>query len=414
MDDFASTGGRPQAGDSAVPGEASWDLSRRLWAWLAETALPLWWRVGADHEGGGFHEALGQDGVPAALPRRCRVQPRQIYSFSLAARLGWRGPARRAAEHGLSYFLDRFRRPDGLFRASVEIDGRARDDRALLYDQAFALLGLYGAHDLDPRPDLRGAAEELLDRIRRQFKYSGGGFREDDAAPFQSNAQMHLFEACIAWGAVAGGPFAETADEIGALCLHRLIDPETGAIDEVYDGGWRPVAPGGGAGAERRIEPGHQFEWAWLLMQWDKAGARGCRGPAERLFAAGEASVHRSRHVVPAAMSPDGRVFEPLARLWPQTERLRTAVLLAGEAGADRAAYERAALDAGAGLLTFLQTPIAGLWRDKLLPDGAFVEEAAPASSLYHLAGAIGALKDKVGGVELPTATSPKVSETAR
>ncbi len=414
MDDVTSTRARTQTGAPTLSGEALGHLSCRLWAWFGDTALPLWWRVGADHARGGFHEALGQDGVPVALPRRCRVQPRQIHAFSLAARLGWRGPAGRAAEHGLSYFLDRFRRPDGLFRASVEIDGRARDDRAFLYDQAFALLGLHAAHDLDPRPELRSAAEDLLARVRRRFEYPGGGFREEGDAPFQSNAQMHLFEACIAWGAVAGGPFAQVADEIGALCLERLIDPGAGVIDEVYDAAWRPVAPEGGAGGERRIEPGHQFEWAWLLMQWDQAGVRGCRAPAERLFAAGEASVCRARHAVPAAMSPEGRVFEPVARLWPQTERLRTAALLAGEAGADRSTYERAALDAGEGLLMFLRTPVAGLWRDKRLPDGTFVEEAAPASSLYHLAEAIGALKERFGGAEPPMAASSWASETAR
>jgi mannose-6-phosphate isomerase len=44
------------------------------------------------------------------------------------------------------------------------------------------------------------------------------------------------------------------------------------------------------------------------------------------------------------------------------------------------------------GLRRFLDVPVAGTWRDRLLPDGAFVEEAAPASSLYHIVSAIAAL----------------------
>ena len=380
----------------AVPAGEALALSCRLWAWLGDTALPLWWRLGADHAAGGFHEALGQDGAPMALPRRCRVQPRQIYSFSLAARLGWDGPARAAAAHGLSYFLGHFRRADGLFRASVTPDGRVCDDRALLYDQAFALLGLYGAYDLEPRPQWREMAADLLSRIRKAYKHPGGGFAEHDAQPFQSNAQMHLFEACIAWSAVAGGQFAETADEVGALCVDRLIDPNLGVIDEFYDTAWRPAGPGGDPAGERRIEPGHQFEWAWLLSQWGHAGGRVVRPVVERLFQVGEASVAPSLHTASAAISADGEVTDPLARLWPQTERLRTAILLAQDADADRPTYERGALDAGGAVLAYLATPIEGLWRDKRSPDGVFAEEAAPASSLYHLVGAIAALKAMV------------------
>ncbi|PTT76204.1 mannose-6-phosphate isomerase, partial [Pseudomonas sp. HMWF010] len=40
-------------------------------------------------------------------------------------------------------------------------------------------------------------------------------------------------------------------------------------------------------------------------------------------------------------------------------------------------------------LLAYLDTPTPGLWRDKLTPEGAFIEEPAPASSLYHIVAAI-------------------------
>jgi mannose/cellobiose epimerase-like protein (N-acyl-D-glucosamine 2-epimerase family) len=47
------------------------------------------------------------------------------------------------------------------------------------------------------------------------------------------------------------------------------------------------------------------------------------------------------------------------------------------------------AAEGAEGLLQYLRTPVPGLWRDKLKPDGAFVEEAAPASSFYHIVCAI-------------------------
>lgn len=373
------------------------DRSERLWTWLTRAALPLWWEVGADQGRGGFHEAIDQDGQPAGLPRRCRLHPRQIHSYAMAARLGWDGPAERAVSHGLGYFLERYRRPDGLFRASVDVQGRALDERALLYDQAFALLGLYGAHYLAPHEALRETAAELLRRILEHFKHPGGGFREDDGAAFQSNAQMHLFEACIAWGDVVGGDFTAVADELGRLCLERLIDAESGVIDEYYDAGWRPD----GRGADRRVEPGHQFEWAWLLGQW--RGAEESRtGPRiETLFQVGETSVDRARNAAPAAMSPGGHVTDDLARLWPQTERLRTAVFLADRTVDPdrRATFLTAAIEAADCVLAYLDTPKPGLWRDKLRREGGFVDEPAPASSLYHLVGAIGALRTSAPGL---------------
>ena len=46
--------------------------------------------------------------------------------------------------------------------------------------------------------------------------------------------------------------------------------------------------------------------------------------------------------------------------------------------------------------MTFLRdldTPARGAWRDKLGPDGTFVDEPAPATSFYHLMMAILELK---------------------
>jgi len=71
--------------------------------------------------------------------------------------------------------------------------------------------------------------------------------------------------------------------------------------------------------------------------------------------------------------------------LWPQTERLRAALGFGDRAGA---------VAAGTALLRYLDTPIGGLWRDKLTPSGIFVDEPAPASSLYHLARCVAAMMD--------------------
>ena len=36
--------------------------AKKLRQWLFEAALPLWWRVGADHALGGYHEQIDFEG----------------------------------------------------------------------------------------------------------------------------------------------------------------------------------------------------------------------------------------------------------------------------------------------------------------------------------------------------------------
>ena len=49
--------------------------------------------------------------------------------------------------------------------------------------------------------------------------------------------------------------------------------------------------------------------------------------------------------------------------------------------------------DALRGLGRFLDVPTRGLWRDWMDEGGGFVEEPAPASSFYHIVGAIAELE---------------------
>jgi mannose-6-phosphate isomerase len=90
------------------------------------------------------------------------------------------------------------------------------------------------------------------------------------------------------------------------------------------------------------------------------------------------------------ALLDDFSVHDASARLWPQTERLKAAVLAARLTGEPRY-WTMAAAEADA-LLRYLDTAVAGSWYDQLMPDGTFVEEPAPASSFYHVTTAIAEL----------------------
>ena len=375
--------------------------------WLMASALPMWWALGFDREHGGFREGLDMQGRPAEPFRRLRVQARQAYAYAAAAAMGWRGPWREAIDQGLDYLHVRHRREDGLYRALVRPDGSTLDDTVLLYDQAFVLIGLAAAARAMPerRRELETEARGLLDRIVETFRCETGGYRERDflMAParyglaqegeHQSNATMHLFEATLAWAQLGGDErWTAVAGEIGALCCSRFVDPAIGALTELFDGEWRPAE--GEAGRIR--DPGHHQEWAWLLEQWSWVSGRGDAGEiAERLFAAGERGVDRDRGVLLDSLWEDFTPRERTARLWPQTERLKAAHILARRAGpAGRELYLAAAREAAGAIAGFLETPLPGLWRDRMQPDGRFVEGPAPASSLYHIISAIAELGD--------------------
>jgi mannose/cellobiose epimerase-like protein (N-acyl-D-glucosamine 2-epimerase family) len=191
---------------------------------------------------------------------------------------------------------------------------------------------------------------------------------------------MHLFEAALAWIEAGESGFLPVARQVAELALARFIDPQAGCLREYFDADWRPAA--GAAGD--LVEPGHQFEWAWLLARWAVLGDEPrAEAAARRLFAAGAAGVDAERQAAVAEIGVDLRVRDPRARLWAQAEYVKAAALL-GE--------EQHLLRAANGLWRYLLRPRPGLWWDWQSPEGAFDPEPAPASSLYHIVGACEAL----------------------
>jgi mannose-1-phosphate guanylyltransferase/mannose-6-phosphate isomerase len=365
----------------AAPAPTLAQLTATLRTWLDTSALPLWWSIGADHVRGGFRDSIHLNGQPGSGPRRARVQARQAHVYATAGRMGWAGPWRTAMNHGLAWFDSNYRRPDGLYRTLVAEDGAVLDGSAKLYDQAFALLAMASAHAADPdHAAMRRQAEVTLAAIHAQLGHAQGGFREDHAQPFQSNPHMHLFEAALAWIEAGGGAvWEDLAQEIAGLATTRFIDAEGGFLREFFAADWTPAE--GLAG--RLVEPGHQFEWAWLLARRaDATGDETLAHTARRLFERGERGVS-GEGVTLDGMLDDLTVHQPGARLWPQTERIKATLRFdpARAPGATRA------------LLRYLDVSTPGLWRDKLNANGSFVDEPAPGSSLYHIIGAIEALR---------------------
>ncbi len=366
----------------------------RLLHWLRSSAYPLWAQYGVDRPRGGFHERLGGATSPPDEPRRARVQVRQVYAFAQAPALGWSGDAAGIVAGGLEFFLAHYRRPDGLFRTLVAPDGSALDERAFLYDQAFVLLALAESQRvLGPRVDLVAEARALRSALLELLRWHGPGFASGipDALPLLSNPHMHLLEAALAWMSISEeAAWTTLAEALVGLALDHFIDPASGALYEQFDHQWQPI----GNLAVRIVEPGHQFEWAWLLLRWNRAAVGAVRTAAARLIDIGETcGVHAG--VTVNALAGDFSVVDAQARLWPQTERLKASARMARLTGDAR--YWSCAAEAAATLLRYFDTDPPGLWYDRLTPDGQFLPEPAPASSFYHIVCAIAELGTLLG-----------------
>lgn len=354
-------------------------VRQQLSRWLRGEACPLWSTRGVD-ENGGFVECLSPYGGPELAERRARVAPRQMFAFAMATQLGWQARGEALIDRGFREFQRLFRRPDGLYRARVDAHGLPSDDRALLYDQAFVLLGL----SAQVNDETRREAVRLRDAIAATYRTPAGAFRSDELAvdKYEANPHMHLLEACLAWTSVDSDPvWRRWADDITRLALSRFIRADTGAIPEAFTPEFQPASDITG----RLIEPGHQFEWAWLLMRSTPDA-----GPAAlRLVAVGERYGVRESFAINALLD-DFSIHDGNARLWPQTERLKAALLAAELTG--NARHLVSAAEAAKTLMRYLDTRIAGLWLDQRLTDGTWPIEPSPASSFYHIVNAAHAL----------------------
>ena len=285
--------------------------AKKLREWLLEAALPLWWRVGADHALGGYHERIDFNGRPVILPRRSRVAARQAFCYGEAGRLGWNGPWREAGQHALSFLRQRFVQNDGTVISTVDQDGSVLDATFDLYNQAFALLAYACGHGtLDPNGGWQSRAYALVETLKHDFAHPAGGFREDPHGrlTLRANPHMHLLEAALAWLAIDPNPvWRDMADEIVALCLDRFIDRDTAALHEFFALDWTPfpAIPGRGRRAWSSLRMGIFARSVGQLTGRDR--------PADvpRLIAFADANgLDRKRRVAINGIKLDGSAYD--------------------------------------------------------------------------------------------------------
>lgn len=365
-------------------------------AWALEAAVPLWAEKGV-HPGGGFYEALSFAGAPAPADiARVRVQGRQISVFCAAHRWDWRPrAAQRIVERGVRFMLSACRRPDGLFSRTVDLDaGRPADATADLYDTAFCLFALAHARPVLGH-GLESEIEDILSLLEAEMAHPAGGYREALPGPdFRlQNPHMHLFEAVMTIherteGRI-GGALLET--------LHRFC------VDWFFeaDEGWVKERTGAdGVALEAAFEPGHSFEWVWLLGWYARLTGRPPPAFQRRVYERALTSLDRAGRA-PMKVGLDGVAVDATCRLWSQTEALKAHLEMAG---CDDPELAAAALDAAVASCESIKrdwldpAELRGGWLDHFDADGRLIAAAMPAGNGYHLVSAITELQRAAEG----------------
>jgi mannose/cellobiose epimerase-like protein (N-acyl-D-glucosamine 2-epimerase family) len=352
--------------------------------WMFEAALPFWSGPGRDVAGRGFVEQVGFDGKPVDLGfKRMRVQARQVYTFCHAAELGWDGPARASAAHGIDFIRRHGWMEGGGWARRFADDGRQLDQTLDAYEQAFVLFAFGWYYRLTRDADILAEAHRTLDTMHRRLDHPAGhGFltQTPDCAELQQNPHMHFLEAMLVWYEATGeARFAQEAQAIVAHLRGRMFQAKIGVLPEFYDMDWTPLPHEGGA----VVEPGHHFEWTWLLAQYTRITGEPTGDIAAALFAFAHKFGSSEDGVIYDALLAEGSILRADHRTWPQTEALKAYMARSEFAAEDRDA-EIAQL-VSILLDRYLATDIPGLWIDHLNAELAPLSKTVPASTLYHV-----------------------------
>jgi mannose/cellobiose epimerase-like protein (N-acyl-D-glucosamine 2-epimerase family) len=359
-----------------------------LRAYLLGQLLPLWDTHGWDARHGGFHSRLDLRLAPAPDGfRRLVVQTRMLFVFSSAALQGEARAAERAhatLEHLRRVYWDpRF----GGWYFTATPEGAPLDRRKDTYAHAFVLLGLAAHAGLDPAGpalELAGQTLELIERHLADAK--AGGFLEAATERWEPlaetrrhNPHMHLLEGTLALLERTGAErHRALARALIELFARRQFDSRHGCLPESFAADWTPLG-----GSDAWTEPGHHFEWLWLLAWAQRLGIDAA--PRELVEAlesfACRHGIDPQDGAVFDRLHLDGSVLDTRKRVWPQTEHIRALTLRSGRDAGARRELERRIAHCFARYVDARH----GGWREHAARDGSIVSEYMNATTVYHV-----------------------------
>ncbi|AXK55367.1 MULTISPECIES: AGE family epimerase/isomerase [Pseudomonas] len=367
----------PDVSRSATSPESS-ALFNAMQQHFHKVIVPLWQGPGWNPQLALPYEALDAEQRPLP-PQRYRAMAcaRQLYLFS---QLIGDAAAPFAQERAAALFRSLQRHfhdaEHGGWFYSIDADGAPLDRRKDLYTHAFILFACahYWAKVREPLVEsvLNAALEVVALRFARGDGLYEASLAEDwsvlGSGPLQ-NPLMHLAEAFLAILAVREDAAVQTALlELCQAMQQQFIDPQHGVMLE------KPLGA-----VDNWFEPGHQFEWFFLLDSSPLLRSNPLHASLSRAFAfAEQLGVDPQSGAVCAMLDlqPGAPIKDATQRIWAQAEYVRALTLRA---------------DSQAPLLRQLKALHAhflhaGGWNECLDASGAVSRRDMPSTTPYHLA----------------------------
>jgi mannose-6-phosphate isomerase len=202
---------------------------------------------------------------------------------------------------------------------------------------------------------------------------------------------MHLFEALLSlWECSGDARYLARAEELFGLFTSRFFRPDPGILGEYFTAALQPAD--GVAGS--LVEPGHHYEWIWLLRRFEQISGRLVQPYVDALYGFADRYGFDGAGLIVDELLVDGSHHARSRRVWPIAESIKANLV---EARLGRAQSEGKAASLAVLLRDhFLTSDPAGGWHDRLDHNGACLSKFMPASTLYHLACAIDELSQFV------------------
>ena len=345
-------------------------------AHFRQVIVPLWQGPGWNAELALPYEALSPAHQPLP-PQRYRAMAcaRQLYVFaSLIDDPAFPAAEARAAalfRSLQSHFHDA---EHGGWFYSIAPHGAPLDQRKDLYTHAFIIFACAHYWAKVREPLVESVLNAALQVVLEQFS-TGNGLYEASldqdwsslgSGPLQ-NPLMHLAEAFLATLSVREDPTVQSALlALTDAMQQHFIEPVHNVMLEKPRGA-----------VDNWFEPGHQFEWLFLLASSPLLRGTALHGSLDRAFGfAEQVGVDPQTGAVCGMLAPDGTLRDGTQRIWAQAEYLR-ALTLRPE-GAERVQRQLLALQQ-----RFLYT---GGWYECRDDQGNVSREDMPSTTPYHLA----------------------------
>lgn len=384
---------RAPAGGTATPAVETIPEAAALADWL-RGALAIWGPACWDDTRGGFHERFALDGTPKLDDpfKRLRVQARQIFSCVAAHEMGLSGPCLETARRGFAFLIADGWQEAGGWPHLFGPDGDILDSTRDTYDHAFVLFAMAALYRATGERDALHWAHRTvayLDAVMADDAHGGYLESAPAALPRRANPHMHLLEAFLAlFDATADFGWLTRARDMVRLFQNRFFDAGTGTVREYFEADWTP-APGT---TGRVREPGHHWEWAFLLAEFGRRAGEDLDAEIDALTSFAMTHGHGDETgLVLDEVLDDGSAHKASHRLWPQTEALRGLAMLRARGRNDLDG--RIATLAANIMKNHLAPAQKGMWIDAVGADGTPRVDAVPASTLYHLVTGIVALQ---------------------